>query len=60
MNGLRTSKGINIENLNEIKGEVSFEVMISKWPQLTIKDGYLKLRDNNFMLLDEITSDLFI
>ena len=60
MNGLRTSKGINIENLNEIKGEVSFEGMISKWPQLTIKDGYLKLRDNNFMLLDEITSDLFI
>ncbi len=60
MNGLRTSRGINIENLNKINGDVCFEKIMRKWPQLTIKNGYLKLKNNNFMLLDEITSDLFI
>ena len=60
MNGLRTSKGINMKDLREINDKVDFDYMISKWPQLTIDNQYLKLKDNDFMLLDEITSDLFI
>ena len=34
--------------------------MIENWPELIIDDNYLKLSNNNFMLLDEITADLFI
>ena len=60
MNGLRTSKGINMKDLSTIDDKVDFDYMISKWPQLTIDNQYLKLKDNDFMLLDEITSDLFI
>ena len=60
MNGLRTSKGINMKDLSRIDSKVDFDYMISKWPQLAIDNQYLKLKDNDFMLLDEITSDLFI
>jgi len=60
MNGLRTSKGINMKELSFVNNGVDFDKMILKWPQLTIKNEYLKLKDNDFMLLDEITSDLFL
>ena len=60
MNGLRTSKGIDMKELKSVKGDIDFDKMMLKWPQLTIKNEYLKLANNDFMLLDEITSDLFI
>ncbi len=60
MNGLRTSKGINIEKLNRITTSINIDKKIQKWPQLVIQDKYLRLKDNDFMLLDEITADLFI
>ena len=60
MNGLRTSKGINIEKLNRITTSINIDKKIQKWPQLVIQDNYLRLKDNDFMLLDEITADLFI
>ena len=60
MNGLRTSKGINIEKLNKITTSINIDEKIQKWPQLIMEDKYLRLKDNNFMLLDEITADLFV
>ena len=60
MNGLRTSNGININKLKKIDDNLDIDNIIFKWPQLTVKDNYLKLTNNDFMLLDEITSDLFI
>ena len=60
MNGLRTSKGINIEKLNRITTQINIDKKIQKWPQLVMEDKYLRLKDNDFMLLDEITADLFI
>ena len=60
MNGLRTSQGINIEKLNRIITSINIDKKIQKWPQLVIQDKYLRLKDNDFMLLDEITADLFI
>ena len=60
MNGLRTSKGINTEKLNEITTSINIDKKIQKWPQLIMEDKYLRLKDNNFMLLDEITADLFV
>ena len=60
MNGLRTSKGINIEKLNKITTSINIDKKIQKWPQLIMENKYLRLKDNNFMLLDEITADLFV
>ena len=60
MNGLRTSKGISIKDLNAIYKSEDFNKVITKWPQLIIENDYLKLKDYDFMLLDEITSELFI
>ena len=60
MNGLRTSIGINTKKLISLNNEANFDNIINKWPQLIIEDDYLKLKNNDFMLLDEITSDLFI
>tara|TARA_B100000945_G_scaffold320807_1_gene332206 strand:- start:1773 stop:2903 length:1131 start_codon:yes stop_codon:yes gene_type:complete len=60
MNGLRTSKGIDLEKLNRITTSINIDKKIQKWPQLVMEDKYLRLKDNDFMLLDEITADLFI
>ena len=60
MNGLRTSKGINIKRLNNVKKLINIDQKIKKWPQLIIEKEYLKLKDNDFLLLDEITADLFV
>ena len=60
MNGLRTSKGVNLTNLKAIYSLDGLNKIILKWPQLITENGYLKLKDNDFMLLDEITSELFI
>ena len=50
MNGLRTSRGIDIKKLNSVNHELDFDAMMLKWPQLTIKNEYLKLKDNDFIL----------
>ena len=60
MNGLRTSRGINIKSLNSIHHTKNLNKIILKWPQLLIENNYLKLKDHDFMLLDEITPELFI
>ena len=60
MNGLRTSRGVNLTNLKAIHSSDNLNEIIVKWPQLITENGYLKLKDNDFMLLDEITSELFI
>ena len=60
MNGLRTSTGINTQKLISFNDKANFDEMIKRWPQLTISNNHLKLANNDFMLLDEITSDLFL
>ena len=60
MNGLRTSKGINIKKLNSITNSINIDKKIQKWPELILDGKHLRLKDNNFMLLDEITADLFL
>ena len=60
MNGLRTINGIDLRQLNELKYKYNFNHVIDRWPDLIIEDNYLKLKDNNFILLDEITSELFV
>ena len=36
------------------------EDVINKWNDLVVEDNHLKLKNNNFMLLDEIASELFV
>ena len=60
MNGLRTSRGVNLNNLNTICKSENLNEIVQKWPQLIIVNDYLKLKDDDYMLLDEITSELFI
>jgi len=60
MNGLRTSTGINTQKLISLNNKANFDDIIKKWPQLIMESNHLKLKNNNFMLLDEITADLFL
>ena len=60
MNGLKTNKGVNLKKLDELNYRYDFNHAIKKWSDLIIDGNYLKLKDNNFMLLDEITSELFV
>lgn len=60
MNGLRTSRGVDIKSLLSINNKLNAHELSKNWPQLIIDNNYLKLNNNDFMLLDEISSDLFI
>ena len=60
MNGLRTSKGVNINKLNDVTNSININQKIKKWPQLIVDNKHLRLKDNDFLLLDEITADLFV
>ena len=60
MNGLRTINGIDLKQLNQLNHSYNFDRAINKWNDLIIEDNHLKLKDNNFILLDEITSELFV
>ena len=60
MNGLKTIEGINLKKLDKLNYRYNFNDAINKWSDLIVEDNYLKLKDNNFMLLDEIIPELFI
>jgi len=60
MNGLRTISGISLKELNQLNYRYNFNEAIDKWDDLIVEGNYLKLKNNNFMLLDEITSELFV
>ena len=60
MNGLKTIEGINLKKLDKLNYRYDFNDVINKWNDLVVEDNYLKLKNNNFMLLDEITSELFV
>ena len=64
LNGLKMNSGINLKYLLEVKDDTSIrkniDKKIKKWPSLILSQNHLKLRANDFMLLDEVTADLFI
>ena len=49
-----------VVQINKINSDTNLDKIVKRWPELTIDDNHLKLSNNNFMLLDEITADLFI
>ena len=62
LNGLRLSSGINLSDLKEysITNTSQINKVKNKWDCLSISDKSIKLIDNGFLFVDEITKDLFI
>ena len=64
LNGLRTSNGIRVDTLLKTDTRMDLEKYLNekteKWSALVIDRNHLKLKNNDFMLLDEITADLFL
>ena len=63
LNGLRLKKGINISDLNNYDDLLSKDYLDrvnKKWDCLSISDKNIKLIDNGFLFVDEITKELFI
>ena len=62
LNGLRLSNGINVSSLKEY-GTINtshIDKIKDKWDCLSISDKSIKLIDNGFLFIDEITKDLFV
>ena len=62
LNGLRLSSGINLSDLKEysITNTSQINKVKDKWDCLSISDKSIKLIDNGFLFVDEITKDLFV
>ena len=60
-NGLRLREGINIDRLDraiDIDIDKFIKNSISRWPQLTFDNNFLKLNQSGIYIADEIASDL--
>ena len=63
LNGLRLKTGIKISDLhiyNDLINKDNLEKINNKWDCLSVSDDNIKLIDNGFLFVDEITKDLFI
>ena len=62
LNGLRLSSGINLSDLQEYNmiDTPHIDKVKDKWDCLSISDKNIKLIDNGFLFVDEITKDLFV
>ena len=59
LNGLRLSSGVKISDL-EGYNKSQINKVKNKWDCLSISDTNIKLVNNGFLFVDEITKDLFI
>ena len=63
LNGLRLSNGVQLSDLIEYDDLINKEILEKinqKWDCLSISDKNIKLIDNGFLFVDEITKELFI
>jgi len=62
LNGLRLSSGINLSDLKKysIANTSQINKVKGKWDCLSISDKNIKLIDNGFLFVDEVTKDLFV
>ena len=63
LNGLRLKNGINLSSLNKYSDLVNLDYLNTihkKLDCLYVSDNNIKLIDNGFLFVDEITKDLFI
>ena len=62
LNGLRLKEGVSISHLkkyNNIITKNNFDKINQKWDCLSISKKKIKLIDNGFLFVDEISSDMF-
>ena len=59
LNGLRLSSGINLLDLNGYDKQ-NIDKVDKKWDCVSISNNKIKLTNNGFLFVDEITQDLFI
>ena len=63
LNGLRLTNGININNIKAFKNlydKTKIDKIIDKWDCLSIKNNQIRLTNNGFLFVDEITKELFV
>ena len=63
LNGLRLTNGININNIKAFKNlydKSKINKIINKWDCLSIKNNQIRLTNNGFLFVDEITKELFV
>ena len=63
LNGLRLTNGININNIKAFKNlydKSKIDKIIDKWDCLSIKNNKIRLTNNGFLFVDEITEELFV
>ena len=63
LNGLRLSDGIQISDLikyDDLINKNKLNKINKKWDCLSISDKNIKLINNGFLFVDEITKDLFV
>ena len=63
LNGLRLSNGINLSDLTNYDDLISKSHLYKindKWDCLSVSDKNIKLVDNGFLFVDEITKELFV
>ena len=63
LNGLRLTSGVNIKNIEKFKSlynQSKINKTIDKWDCLSIKNNNIKLTNNGFLFVDEITKELFV
>jgi len=63
LNGLRLINGVNIKDIQSFKklyNQSKIDKTIDKWDCLSIKNNNIKLTNNGFLFVDEITKELFV
>ena len=63
LNGLRLINGVNIKDIKSFKklyNQSKIDKIIAKWDCLSIKNNNIKLTNNGFLFVDEITKELFV
>ena len=62
LNGLRLTKGISLNKIKKFhKNHLTYlKEITKKWDCIDLSNGYLKLNKNGMLLVDNISSDMFI
>ena len=62
LNGLRLTKGISLNRIKKFHKNhlIYLKQLTTKWDCIDLTNGYLKLNKNGMLLVDNISSDMFI
>ena len=62
LNGLRLTKGVSLNKIKKFHKNhlIYLKELTKKWDCIDLSNGYLKLNKNGMLLVDNISSDMFI